>query len=212
MRMNESDYRHRIVNVVSPDLPPEQVLHRDRGQNGDFQLNPVLLETHRDRVLPLAAVLIGVVEYEEEPTVILTRRSEKLKKHSGQVALPGGRVDVSDPSPLAAVLRETEEEIGLTSGFVDIAGYLETFETGSGFRVLPVVGFVRPGFKLNVNMDEVADVFEVPLAFLMNRANHKIESDVRDGQVISYYSMSHGRHHIWGVTAGILRNLSERAF
>jgi 8-oxo-dGTP pyrophosphatase MutT (NUDIX family) len=187
-------------------------LYSERGQGGDFQLNPVLLELHKNRNLPLATVLIGVVEYQEAPRVILTRRSENLKKHSGQVAFPGGKVDDTDPSPLDAVLRETEEEIGLTSGYIDIAGYLQTFETGSGFLVLPVVGYVRPGFELKINTEEVADVFEVPLNFLMNRENHNIKQDVWNGQLRSYYSMSHEQHHIWGVTAGILRNLSERAF
>lgn len=210
--MVEFEYRQNIAKAVSPELPSEQVLYSERGQGGDFQLNPVLLELHKNRNLPLATVLIGVVEYEEAPRVILTRRSENLKKHSGQVAFPGGKVDDTDPSPLDAVLRETEEEIGLTSGYIDIAGYLQTFETGSGFLVLPVVGYVRPGFKLKINTEEVADVFEVPLNFLMNRENHNIKQDVWNGQLRSYYSMSHEQHHIWGVTAGILRNLSERAF
>ena len=210
--MVEFEYRQKIAKAVSPELPSEQVLYSERGQGGDFQLNPVLLELHKNRNLPLATVLIGVVEYEEAPRVILTRRSENLKKHSGQVAFPGGKVDDTDPSPLDAVLRETEEEIGLTSGYIDIAGYLQTFETGSGFLVLPVVGYVRPGFELKINPEEVADVFEVPLNFLMNRENHNIKQDVWNGQLRSYYSMSHEQHHIWGVTAGILRNLSERAF
>ena len=210
--MVEFEYRQKIAKAVSPELPSEQVLYSERGQGGDFQLNPVLLELHKNRNLPLATVLIGVVEYEEAPRVILTRRSENLKKHSGQVAFPGGKVDDTDPSPLDAVLRETEEEIGLTSGYIDIAGYLQTFETGSGFLVLPVVGYVRPCFELKINTEEVADVFEVPLNFLMNRENHNIKQDVWNGQLRSYYSMSHEQHHIWGVTAGILRNLSERAF
>jgi 8-oxo-dGTP pyrophosphatase MutT (NUDIX family) len=210
--MVEFEYRQKIAKAVSLELPSEQVLYSERGQGGDFQLNPVLLELHKNRNLPLATVLIGVVEYEEAPRVILTRRSENLKKHSGQVAFPGGKVDDTDPSPLDAVLRETEEEIGLTSGYIDIAGYLQTFETGSGFLVLPVVGYVRPGFELKINTEEVADVFEVPLNFLMNRGNHNIKQDVWNGQLRSYYSMSHEQHHIWGVTAGILRNLSERAF
>ena len=210
--MVEFEYGQKIAKAVSPELPSEKVLYSGRGQSGDFQLNPVLLELHKNRDLPLATVLIGVVEYEEAPRVILTRRSENLKKHSGQVAFPGGKVDDTDPSPLDAVLRETEEEIGLTSGYIDIAGYLETFETGSGFMVLPVVGFIRPGFELKINTEEVADVFEVPLNFLMNRENHNIKQDVWNGQLRSYYSMSHEQYHIWGVTAGILRNLSERAF
>ena len=210
--MVEFEYRQKIAKAVSPELPSEQVLYSERGQGGDFQLNPVLLELHKNRNLPLATVLIGVVEYQEAPRVILTRRSENLKKHSGQVAFPGGKVDDTDPSPLDAVLRETEEEIGLTSGYIDFAGYLQTFETGSGFLVLPVVGYVRPGFELKINKEEVADVFEVPLNFLMNRENHNIKQDVWNGQLRSYYSMSHEQHHIWGVTAGILRNLSERAF
>ena len=133
--MVEFEYRQKIAKAVSPELPSEQVLYSERGQGGDFQLNPVLLELHKNRNLPLATVLIGVVEYEEAPRVILTRRSENLKKHSGQVAFPGGKVDDTDPSPLDAVLREAEEEIGLTSGYIDIAGYLQTFENFFIWRV-----------------------------------------------------------------------------
>lgn len=211
--MNVSlNHRERILSAVAKELPSPQILHKQRGQSGDFVLNPILLDEFPDRQLQLAAVLIGVVERDNGPQVILTRRADHLPKHPGQIALPGGKVDDSDASVTMAALREAEEEIGLSRRYVEVAGYLDTYETGTGFRVLPVVAFIQPGFELTLNMGEVAEAFEVPLAFLMNRNNHQLRSDFWGGRERFFYAMPHGRHNIWGATAGILRQLSEKAF
>ncbi len=156
-----------------------------------------------------AAVLVGVVAY-PEPSVLLTRRSAALRSHSGQIAFPGGRVDPSDPSPLAAALREAEEEIGLDRALVRPLGYLDAYLSGSGYMVVPVVAQVEPGFALRLNPFEVDEAFEVPLAFLMDEANHELHAREWNGRIRQYHAMPYGRHYIWGVTAGILRNMYER--
>jgi 8-oxo-dGTP pyrophosphatase MutT (NUDIX family) len=156
-----------------------------------------------------AAVLIPVVD-RPEPTVLLTLRAAHLNDHAGQIAFPGGKIDASDASPLDAALREAEEEIGLDRGFVDPIGYLEVYGTGFGFRILPTLARVRPGFTLSINHHEVDDAFEVPLAFLMNPANHQLHSKEFRGMERHYYAMPFAERYIWGATAGILRVLYER--
>ncbi|KAA2236403.1 CoA pyrophosphatase [Salinarimonas soli] len=156
-----------------------------------------------------AAVLVGLVN-RPEPTVILTRRSTALRRHSGQIAFPGGRMDPSDPSPLAAALREAEEEIGLDRALVRPLGYLDAYLSGSGYLVVPVVAQVEPGFELRLNPFEVDEAFEVPLAFLMDESNHELHAREWNGRIRQYHAMPYERHYIWGVTAGILRNLFER--
>jgi 8-oxo-dGTP pyrophosphatase MutT (NUDIX family) len=143
--------------------------------------------------------------------MLLTRRADHLGQHSGQVAFPGGKMDPGE-TPAEAALREAEEEVGLDRSFVEVAGYLDLYETGTGFRILPVVGFVRPGFELTVNMDEVAEVFEVPLAFLMNPENHQRHSAMWKGKQRQYYAMPYDGQYIWGATAGMLRNMYLRLF
>ena len=157
-----------------------------------------------------AAVLIPFVMH-PEPTLLLTRRTAHMSTHSGQVAFPGGKVDATDASHEAAALREAQEEVGLAPDGVQIAGSLPTYTTGTAFIVTPVVGLVRPGFELAPNPQEVADVFEVPLAFLMNPANHRRHQLEAEGVVRQWFSMPYqdGAHErfIWGATAGMLRNL-----
>jgi len=154
-------------------------------------------------------VLIGIVE-REEPTVLLTQRSADLNEHAGQIAFPGGKIDATDKSPLEAALREAEEEVGLSRSYVDPIGYLDLYGTGFGFRILPTVARVRPGFTLTINHGEVVDAFEVPLAFLMNPANHQVHSKEFRGMERSYYAMPFAERYIWGATAGMLRVLYER--
>src|SRR5690606_36299835 len=159
-----------------------------------------------------AAVLVPVVDHEEGATVILTKRTEALRRHSGQVAFPGGRIDPTDNTPEEAALRETWEEIGLDADHIEIVGRIPDYVTGSGYRIAPVLSIVRPGFELALNPAEVEAAFEVPLAFLMNPANHRRDSRVWENKERFYYTMPFGERLIWGVTAGIIRTLYERLY
>lgn len=155
-----------------------------------------------------AAVLVGLVEHEDGFTVLLTRRTDHLNNHAGQVSFPGGRLETGE-TPEDAALRETFEEIGLVQSHVELIGRLDDYVTGTGFCVAPLVGFVRPPFDLSPDPFEVAEVFEVPLAFLLDPANHQLcEKDVH-GNPRRYFAIPYGRHHIWGATAGMLMNLYE---
>jgi 8-oxo-dGTP pyrophosphatase MutT (NUDIX family) len=178
---------------------------------GDLDLDPALWEKAGVKATRPAAVLIPVVE-RAEPGVLLTQRTPDLKSHSGQIAFPGGKIDPTDNSPQAAALREAHEEIGLDAKFIDPIGYLDLYLTFSGFRILPLLARVDPGYRLTINPAEVTEAFEVPLDFLMQPGNHQRLK--RDWQGIErhYYAMPFGERYIWGVTAGILRNLYERIY
>jgi 8-oxo-dGTP pyrophosphatase MutT (NUDIX family) len=156
-----------------------------------------------------AAVLIPVVA-RPEPTILLTQRSSALPSHSGQIAFPGGKIDPQDGTPLAAALREAEEEVGLDRGFVRPLGYLLPFLSRTGYLITPVVGMVQPGFTLTLNPSEVTDAFEVPLAFLMDERNHQRQTRQLNGRDRVVYAMPYGERYIWGITATILRDLWQR--
>jgi 8-oxo-dGTP pyrophosphatase MutT (NUDIX family) len=165
----------------------------------------------REQPIRPAAVLIPVID-RPQPTVLLTQRAAHLNDHAGQISFPGGKIDTTDASPLDTALREADEEVGLAREFIDPIGYLDLYGTSFGFRILPTVARVSPGFALRVNASEVDDAFEVPLAFLMNPANHQLHSKEFRGMERSYYAMPYGERYIWGATAGILRVLYERIF
>ncbi|CCE12187.1 putative NUDIX hydrolase [Bradyrhizobium sp. STM 3843] len=188
--------------LLDPDLIP---------QSGDAGTDRMLEIIAREQPIRPAAVLIPVVDH-PEPTVLLTQRSAHLSSHAGQIAFPGGKIDVTDASPLDAALREAEEEVGLARGFVDPIGYLDVYGTAFGFRILPTLARVRPGFTLKINQGEVDDAFEVPLSFLMNPANHQLHSKEFRGMERIYYAMPFAERYIWGATAGILRLLYERIY
>ncbi|MGV3654298.1 MAG: CoA pyrophosphatase [Noviherbaspirillum sp.] len=154
-----------------------------------------------------AAVLMPIVLHETGPTLLLTQRTAHLTDHGGQVSLPGGRTEATDASPIDTALRETEEEIGLDRRHVEVIGTLPDYYTGTGFRVTPVAALVHPPFDLRADPFEVAEIFEVPLAFLMDGANHQRRSGRFPQGVRNFYAMPYGRFFIWGATAGMLRNL-----
>lgn len=154
-----------------------------------------------------AAVLIPIVLRESGPTLLLTQRTAHLRDHAGQISFPGGRVDDTDASPLAAALRETEEEIGLDRQFVEIIGQLPEYQTGTGFRIQPFVGLVQPPFETVAEVFEVAEIFEVPLSFLMDGRHHQRRTAKFETGSRTFYVMPYGHYFIWGATAGMLRNL-----
>lgn len=163
-----------------------------------------------NELLTPAAVLFPIVLHEHGVTVLLTQRTAHLKDHAGQVSFPGGRVEVDDTSPVETALRETEEEIGLSRQHIQVLGYLPEYRTGTGFSVIPVVATVQPPFSLQPDPFEVAEVFEVPLNFLLDPANHQRHTLHYRGALRSYFAMPYGDYFIWGATAGMIRSLSER--
>jgi 8-oxo-dGTP pyrophosphatase MutT (NUDIX family) len=179
---------------------------------GDHVLNPELRQLMDGASIRDAAVLVPVVDRADGATLLFTTRAAALRKHAGQIAFPGGSVDPTDASPEAAAIRESFEEIGLAPGFIETVGRLPRYSTTTGFRITPVIAVVRPGFELMPNPAEVADVFEVPLAFLMDAANHQRESRVWNGRERFFYVIPFGERYIWGITAGIVRTLFERLY
>jgi 8-oxo-dGTP pyrophosphatase MutT (NUDIX family) len=163
-----------------------------------------------DQLLTPAAVLFPIVLRGGGQTVLLTQRTAHLRDHAGQISFPGGRVEVEDISPSHTALRETEEEIGLSREHVEILGFLPEYRTGTGFRVTPVVALIEPPFELHLDPFEVAEAFEVPLAFLLDPANHQRHSMHYRGALRNYFAMPYGDYFIWGATAGMIRSLSER--
>ena len=210
------NYRAKLQSIVSDELPtPEQLngLGQLRDQRVEGDLNDDLNQAEIEEMtkdLRLAAVLVPLVEHADEPSILLTRRADHLEKHSGQVAFPGGKVEGSDATPIAAALRETEEEIGLDPWHIEIAGVLDTYQTGTGFLILPVVGFVKPGFTLTPDKNEVADVFEVPAHIALSTQNWKTDSGEWKGRMWNFYSMDYQGYNIWGATAGMLMHMSRR--
>lgn len=199
--------RQRLSFEVPPGLTDASVL----APTGDFGTDAMLQVIARERPVRPAAVLIPVVE-REHPTVLLTKRAEHLNEHAGQISFPGGKIDPTDPTPMDAALREADEEIGLKRSFIEPVGYLDVYATGFGFRILPTLARVRPGFDLAISPNEVDDVFEVPLAFLMDPVNHRLGSKEFRGLQRSFYEMPFEERYIWGATAGMLRALYERIY
>lgn len=181
-----------------------------RGARSDFDLNVERDEASilQEPVRP-AAVLVPIVLHDNAASVLLTKRTEHLAKHAGQVSFPGGSVDETDENAVAAALREAEEEIGLTSDYVNVIGSLDQYRTGTGFEITPIVATVRPGFDLSLQKEEVAEAFEVPFDFILNRQNHQRQSAVWRGRRRHYYAMPYGDYFIWGATAAMLVNLVD---
>ena len=191
------------------DVPPALTDPSIDGARGDLDLNPETWVRAGVKATKPAAVLVPIID-RGEPTVLLTQRTKDLASHAGQVAFPGGKIDAADESPVAAALREATEEIGLLPTLIEPIGYLDLYLTFSGFRILPTVARVKPDFTLVLNPWEVTETFEVPLAFLMTPGNHQRKTRDWNGLEREYYAIPFENRYIWGITAGILRNLYER--
>lgn len=199
----------RARALLTLEVPPALTDPAAQGARGDLDLNPALWERAGVSATRPAAVLVPVID-RDEPTVLLTIRTQELSNHAGQVAFPGGKIDPEDESPVAAALREANEEIGLAPVLVEPLGYLDLYLTFTGFRILPTLARIKPEFTLALNPREVTESFEVPLKFLMTPENHQRRSRDWKGVTREYYAMPFENRYIWGVTAGILRNLYER--
>ena len=178
-----------------------------RALRGDHDLNPGM--TPPSLELQPAAVLVPLIDRAEGMTVLLTRRTAHLSAHAGQIAFPGGRVEPGDRDASATALRETEEEVGLPRDHVTLIGRLDTYVTGTGYEITPVVGLVRVPFPLTIDPVEVAEAFEVPLDFVLDPANHRRTERVFGERVRVFFVLPFADRQIWGATAGMLVNLAE---
>jgi 8-oxo-dGTP pyrophosphatase MutT (NUDIX family) len=206
-----ADFFARARARLTLDVPPALTDLTAQATRGDLDLDPLVWERAGVSATRPAAVLVPVID-RAEPAVLLTQRNANLASHAGQIAFPGGAIDPTDRSPVAAALREAREEIGLDSGLVDPIGHLDLYLTFSGFRILPTVARIDPSYRVELNRAEVDEAFEVPLAFLMDAQNHALHSRDWKGVIRHYYAMAFPQRYIWGVTAGILRNLYERLY
>jgi len=159
-----------------------------------------------------SAVLVPVLAREPEATVLLTLRTSHLAAHGGQISFPGGKVEESDATPVGTAIREAEEEVGIPPALVEPLSLLDLHNTGTGFRIIPVLSLVDPDFVPELHPGEVAEVFEVPLSFLMTESNHQRHLREWKGRNILFYAMQYEERFIWGATAAILRNLYERLY
>jgi 8-oxo-dGTP pyrophosphatase MutT (NUDIX family) len=205
------DFFDRAQERLTLDVPPGLTDPNVTPERGDHDADPVMRAIAEVRPIRPAAVLVPIVD-RPEPTVLLTQRTTELSSHAGQIAFPGGKIDPTDASPLAAALREAREEIGLDRRLVHPIGYLDFYMTTLGYRIVPTVARVDPHFELALNVAEVHDTFEVPLSFLMQPINHQRHSREWNGMVRHFYAIPFADRYIWGVTAGILRNLHDRIY
>jgi 8-oxo-dGTP pyrophosphatase MutT (NUDIX family) len=174
---------------------------------GDHDLNPG--ETPPSAALRPAAVLVPLIDRADGMTVLLTQRTAHLSAHAGQIAFPGGRIEADDADAVAAALRETEEEVGLPRELVSIVGRLDTYVTGTGFEITPIVGIVTAGYTLTIDPYEVAEAFEVPLAYILDKRNHNRTERESAGRIRVFFVLPYQGRNIWGATAGMLVNLAE---
>jgi 8-oxo-dGTP pyrophosphatase MutT (NUDIX family) len=206
-----ADGLRRLARARLAAEPPADAFASLLARRGDHALDGLKIDPQTVAAARPAAVLAPIIPRPEGLTVLLTLRSAHLRSHSGQVAFPGGKIDAGE-TPAETALREAREEIGLASSLVEPLGWLDPYLTGTGYRVTALVALIDPAFAPTLNPDEVADAFETPFAFLMDAANHRLEERQWRGRTRKFYAMPYGERYIWGVTAGILRNLYERLF
>jgi 8-oxo-dGTP pyrophosphatase MutT (NUDIX family) len=209
--LSANEFFARVRARLTLNVPPGLTDASVTPMRGDHDADPIMRKIAEVRPIRPAAVLVPIVDH-AEPTVLLTQRAQHLPDHPGQVSFPGGKIDKDDADPRASALREAEEEIGLNRTHVEPLGYLDLYMTTLGYRIVPVIARVKPDFMLKLNVAEVDATFEVPLAFLMDQANVQRHSRDWQGMTRHYYAITFGERYIWGVTAGILRNLYDRIY
>jgi 8-oxo-dGTP pyrophosphatase MutT (NUDIX family) len=201
----DSDFLDRLRMRLDPLDAPMAAPVRS-----DFDLNPAFRPASVN--LRDAAVLVPIVQRQEGLTILLTQRTDTMPTHAGQISFPGGRVQPDDDGPVAAALRETVEETGIAARHIEPIGRFLPYQTVTNYRITPIVALVSPDFELNPDPREVADVFETPVSFLMNAANHEQHSRDWQGQSRSYFVMPYQKRYIWGAPAGLLKALHDRLY
>ena len=192
----------------------ERITLQELGSPANAQ--PKLSDYDLDKIKPIktslikAAVLIGFLKRRNDHSILLTRRTETLKKHSGQIALPGGKIDEADGSPVLAAIREATEEVGVTSDQISPRGQLPEYETITGFNITPIVADLKPPYKFTPAPDEVREIFEIPFTFVCDDTNFKKHSLIYQGEKRHYWAAPYKDYYIWGATAAILRELGRR--
>lgn len=209
--LTAAEFFARVRERLTLDVPAGLTDPTVTPVRGDHDADATMQKIAEIRPIRPAAVLVAVVDH-PEPTVLLTQRAQHLPDHPGQISFPGGKIDKTDADPVAAALREADEEIGLRRELVQPLGFLDLYMTTLGYRIMPLIARVEPGFALTLNTSEVDVAFEVPLAFLMAEANMERHSRQWQGIERHYYALTFGERYIWGVTAGILRNMRERIY
>lgn len=201
---------HSLAELAGRLLPSPILDAGPAGFPGDYDLNAEARALFEETQPVPAAVLVPILTGGSELKLLFTERTASLAKHAGQISFPGGRIDPHDKNPLEAALRETREETGISAPFIEPLGYLEPYRTGTGYLITPVVAAIRPGYTLTPEPSEVASIFDVPLGFLLDAKNHRIDSRVWRGAERRFYAMPYGERYIWGATAGIIRTLYRR--
>jgi 8-oxo-dGTP pyrophosphatase MutT (NUDIX family) len=178
----------------------------------DWDLNPEFVDDLAVMAPPRPAAVLVPIVLREPLSVLLTQRAHDMPSHPGQISFPGGKVEAGDATPVDCALREACEEIGLVREFIEPLGYLDSYRTGTGFQIDPVVALVRPGFRIRLDSREVVEAFEVPLPFLMDEANHRKDTRAWRGRQRHFYAVPYEGRYIWGATAGMLKNMQQRLF